>query len=507
MNTEAAKYEEHGMNHAEGSWPKNVNPNDPEETQRYRDKQMKDESYLQSLRTICEPMEHYILQNNTVNIYDDYYGGIEFQSLDKMATARKISVFRDCSRPERPINHISWAPEGSLMAVSHCNMSFGALLKNTDTTSYIWDVVNPDTPFRKMSSSRAVTCMEFNPKDPHTLMSGLATGEVGVWDIRDGAALTLHSTLLYSHRAPVALVQVIHSKTGNEFFSTSYDGQVLWWDMRTLSEPTEKLILDPEKGEQDISRASGASFLEYEPTIPTQFMVGTQMGEVIACNRKMKTPAEMIVAKYAAHKGPVVALHRNQALLKNFLTVGDWSAKIWVGECKTSSILWTKYHHVRLTGGYWSPTRFSVFFTTKGDGTLDVWDVLKSNSDPYLTVKVCDEALTCLRVHDEGLHVAVGNSLGTVNLIELSENLADAPKKERGILATMLERECHREKILDAKVREQKLKQKLKGREDESRMLVGAATTAAEEARVEKSEKKFFEIIDTVNIYLSHLSA
>ncbi|XP_046998524.1 dynein axonemal intermediate chain 2-like [Schistocerca americana] len=250
-----------------------------------------------------------------------------------------------------------------------------------------------------MSSSRAVTCMEFNPKDPHTLMSGLATGEVGVWDIRDGAALALHSTLLYSHRAPVALVQVIHSKTGNEFFSTSYDGQVMWWDMRTLSEPTEKLILDPEKGEQDISRASGASFLEYEPTIPTQFMVGTQMGEV------------------------------------------------------------------------------------------------------------CDEALTCLRVHDQGLHVAVGNSLGTVNLIELSENLADAPKKERGILATMLERECHREKILDAKVREQKLKQKLKGREDESRMLVGAAATAAEEARVEKSEKKFFEIIDTVNISLSHLSA
>lgn len=42
--------------------------------------------------------------------------------------------------------------------------------------------------------------------------------------------------------------------------------QVLWWDIRKLSEPTERLILDlSKKGNQD--EALGAVSLEFEPTI------------------------------------------------------------------------------------------------------------------------------------------------------------------------------------------------------------------------------------------------
>lgn len=38
-------------------------------------------------------------------------------------------------------------------------------------------------------------------------------------------------------------------------------------------------MLDPIKGqEQSLSRSFGAICLEYEPTIPTRFMVGTEMG-------------------------------------------------------------------------------------------------------------------------------------------------------------------------------------------------------------------------------------
>ena len=54
--------------------------------------------------------------------------------------------------------------------------------------------------------------------------------------------------------------------------------QVKWWDIRKFTEPTEVLILDPEKECSDIQNAHGVSCLEFEPTIPTKFMVGTDRG-------------------------------------------------------------------------------------------------------------------------------------------------------------------------------------------------------------------------------------
>jgi len=42
--------------------------------------------------------------------------------------------------------------------------------------------------------------------------------------------------------------------------------QVLWWDIRKLGEPTEKLVLDPTRKLQ-IDNALGGISLEYEPTM------------------------------------------------------------------------------------------------------------------------------------------------------------------------------------------------------------------------------------------------
>ena len=41
-----------------------------------------------------------------------------------------------------------------------------------------------------------------------------------------------------------------------------------------------------------------------------------------------------------------------------------------------------------LTDAAWSPTRPAVFFTSKMDGTLDVWDYLFKQKDPTLSVQV-----------------------------------------------------------------------------------------------------------------------
>ena len=72
---------------------------------------------------------------------------------------------------------------------------------------------------------------------------------------------------------------------------------------------------------------------------------------------------------------------------QNFLTVGDWCARIWSEDIKESAIMWTSSYTENLTDGCWSPTRPSVFFTARQDGVLDAWDILYQQSKPVLSFK------------------------------------------------------------------------------------------------------------------------
>lgn len=63
------------------------------------------------------------------------------------------------------------------------------------------------------------------------------------------------------------------------------------------------------------------------------------------------------VLQFEAHEGPVYSLQRNPGFLKNFLTVGDYTARVWSEDCRESSILWTPPQRRKLSAGCWSPTR------------------------------------------------------------------------------------------------------------------------------------------------------
>lgn len=99
------------------------------------------------------------------------------------------------------------------------------------------------------------------------------------------------------------------------------------------------------------------------------------------------------------HASPIYTLERNPSFSKNFITVGDWNARIWSEDCKESSIIWTKYCSVDLTDGCWSPTKCSLFYLSRVDGNLEAWDLLQQQSEPILTVKV----RVCVCYHSENI--------------------------------------------------------------------------------------------------------
>uniref|UniRef100_A0A3Q3XBQ1 Uncharacterized protein n=1 Tax=Mola mola TaxID=94237 RepID=A0A3Q3XBQ1_MOLML len=497
VNTVHFEWESRGINHVEGGWPKDINPTEVEQTIRFRKKVEKDECYVNSILHLGSVMEHCIRQNNAVDIYQEYFEDEEDVEEDQAPpSAKTINIFRDPNEVKRTVSGLSWHPDGSRkLAAAYSCLEFQKTTRDMSLDSYIWDIENPNRPEMTLKPASALVCLEYNPKDSHTLVGGCYNGQIAYWDTRRGSQWVEVSSAEQSHSDPVYKIIWLQSKTGTDAFSASTDGQVLWWDVRKLSEPTERLVLDLNK-EGNMDRALGGVSLEFESTMPTKFMVGTEQGVVMSCNRKAKTLAEKIVCTYDGHHGPVYALQRNPFFPKNFLTVGDWTARIWSEDIKESSIMWTRYQMSFLMDACWSPVRPSVFFTVKMDGMLDVWDVLFKQNDPTLSLKVCDEALYSLRVQDNGRLLACGSRQGGATLLEVCPELSTLQKNEKSLLAAMFERETKREKILEARQREIRLKER--SRSEQSREDDAGREDGEEgpDQLIARAERDFYSMVE-----------
>jgi len=477
VNTERSEFTVKGINHVEGGWPKDVNYAEPEQVARFRKKVEKEELYVQQVLSLGDKVESCIKQNNAIDIYEDYFDGMKHQlespptasaaaaptstTSSNQPSARTLNVLRDPSKHKRTANHLSWNADGCKLAVAYCSMDF----TNHDDKSYdsyVWDIDAPNKPTDTLRplNSPCVT-LEYNPKDQHIVLGGCLNGQVCFWDTRKGSKPVDTTPIDISHRDPANSVLWMQTKTGNDCFTASSDGQVFWWDVRKgLHEPVESLILDPTK-KLDISNALGATVLEYESTMPTKFMVGTEQGSIISCNRKAKTAADKIAALYHTHSGPIYALERNPFSPKVFLTAGDWTSRIWSEDIKESSIIATKYHDYYLADAAWSPHKPAVFYSARKDGYLDCWDLLFKQNTPTLSVSVFNEPLKSLRPNGAkpGL-VACGSQTGQTALISLSSHFCETTRVEKQQVGALFDRETKREKILEARQREMKLKER-----------------------------------------------
>ncbi|CAH0603561.1 unnamed protein product [Chrysodeixis includens] len=501
INTIRADYSNTGCNHAEGGWPKDVHIHDPESTQRYRRKLEKEDGYIRCVTHLSPGLEHYVLQNNAIDMYQTYY--TEMQPLPDIehCDCRTVNVFRDVAskrgQPKRSVSSISWQPEGGhKFAVTYVNVDF-----NRDSlcslNAYIWDVENATSPETTIVPPCPLLDLQYNPKDINILAGGLMNGQVGAWDKRSPRHPVTLCAPHVAHRDLVRNVLFINAKNGMEFFSAGTDGALKWWDLRHMGEPTEVLILDVIKSatdQQSMANANGVSVLEFEQTIPTRFMVGTENGLVITGNRKGKTPLEKLPSKYETHLGPVWALERNPGFLKNFLTVGDWTARIWSEECHESAIMWTAPKRDKVTDGIWSPTRTSLMMLTKWNGNLSVWDLLRRQHEPTIVMQVCEEPLVRVRAHEGGALLTCGSAYGNVYMLEMSRNLVETEKQDKTNLTAVLERESKRERILEARLREIRLKQR-QAEEGSPDASLAHEDLAAGDRDLQEASTEYFAII------------
>jgi dynein intermediate chain 2 len=107
----------------------------------------------------------------------------------------------------------------------------------------------------------------------------------------------------------------------------------------------------------------------------------------------------------------------------------------------------TRYHQAYLTDGCWSKTRCGLFFLTRIDGFLDVWDFYYRQNEVAYSQKISDSPLTSIEVNAD--MAAIGDAEGTVSVMKLCKPLYDKAPQEKEIMQSIFDREFRREKTLE----------------------------------------------------------
>lgn len=339
--------------------------------------------------------------------------------------------------------------------------------------SYIWDVNNSNKPFVELVPPSPLCCLRFNPKSTDTLVGGCYNGLITTFDLRKPNGQTgicnpvETSKVEKSHHDPVSDVFWVSSKTGHQCASVSTDGRMMWWDTRKLIDPLDCIVLDSNvKGSSSTGDTMilGGSSLEYNSEAgPMKYLIGTEQGTIVSVNlrnRKMNNGVSIFDDGAGKHHGPVYSIQRNPTHNKFFLSIGDWTAKIWAEDLKTP-IITTKYHDNYLTGGCWSPTRIGVFYTITMDGVLNAWDFYHRQDEVAYTYKIGNASLSSIDIQGNsqgggGKLVCVGDVNGAVSLLDVSDSLARPQQGEKAGINNIFERETRREKNLEVREREMK---------------------------------------------------
>ncbi|UYV68348.1 DNAI2 [Cordylochernes scorpioides] len=139
-------------------------------------------------------MEHYVKQNNVVDIYEQYFPseGEDGGQAEECPTAKTINLFsclrpvgvgRDLSRFPQPVTKVSWSTgeeANRFVAAAYCPQG-GDIPRDYTRDSYVWDVGNPSHPLHILKPPSALITLEYCPKDSSIILGGCYNGQIGTY--------------------------------------------------------------------------------------------------------------------------------------------------------------------------------------------------------------------------------------------------------------------------------------------------------------------------------------
>jgi dynein intermediate chain 2 len=456
VNTARVQTKTRPMRHTEGGWPKEIDAMEMQDTLKWRKRLEKDPTFTTAVRQLTKQTVMCLEQNVAIDLFEHYFHMEEPEHLPENLTMKTIALFKDPADEKRSVTKIGWHPEGPTKIVgSYSNLRFQRMTDEMPMASFVWDINERNVPLTELRTQSPLVCCQYNHKNSDLLVGGCYTGVLNFYDLRKGPTPAGKSVVEVSHYDPVYDVVWLQSKVGTECASVASDGRLLFWDVRKLDNFTDECVLTDGGPKEEAKTLGGVSLEWMQEAGPTKYLVGTEHGTILSCNKKPKKSVE-VGSWYGAenkggfgrHFGPVYACKRNPFHVKFFLSVGDWCAKMWMEELK-GPMMQTPFYPSFLSAASWSPTRPGVFFLCRHDGHLDTWDYFYRMNEVSLSQKVSDSALTSLSVQAGGSLAAVGDADGVITLLQLCDGLVQMGPNEKNIIGHMFERETKREKSLE----------------------------------------------------------
>eukprot|EP01065_Artemidia_motanka_P035523 TRINITY_DN43424_c0_g1_i1.p1 TRINITY_DN43424_c0_g1~~TRINITY_DN43424_c0_g1_i1.p1 ORF type:complete len:670 (+),score=180.32 TRINITY_DN43424_c0_g1_i1:113-2122(+) len=456
-NTDRTRVDTKGMMHTEGGWPQGVEPTENVSKWKFVKRLERQENYASAISALTEPIGSAVRQNNAVDLYERYFTESCTNPVADPAALDVVEVLRCPPQTGGRVLQVSWSPSGGKMAAAHC-----CAAGKQSLPSMLWDVMYPEVPEAELHPHGAeLACVSYGPKDPHFIAGGVRDGTLQWWDTRSGAKPVAMSNPLESHTDTVTGLSWLTAKTC-EVITVSLDGRALWWDLRQHSRPVdeEELLLRDPHAPADAPLLGGVS-VHHDPLAggPSRFLVGSDAGAVLCCIRRGRA-ADRVESCTYAHHGPVYSVARcpghaggtrQHALKGFFLSVGDWTARLWVeqrGRRRSVPIWQTPFRDAQLLAGCWVGDHSAgAFLCARVDGKVEAWDVMQSQKEPVCTTQVSHAAVLCLEMQQQlpdaaaPQLVGTGDAAGHVRLCRVRGSIAACSGQEQREWAELLDRE------------------------------------------------------------------
>jgi WD40 repeat protein len=196
---------------------------------------------------------------------------------------------------------------------------------------------------------------------------------------------------------------------------------------------------------------------EYDTSsLSSNIFVGTERGAILYLDWQPpesdsgKLGVQKVKTAIAAHHGPVNTLKRSPFIPELLLSVGGSSFAIWKEDLLEKPIVEWLMAGSGMTDGEWSPQRPGVFFISKADGSVDIWDLCDTSYTPTVTAQVCSPSpITSLRISPlmsaaGQCFMAASDDNAVLHVLEIPVALRQAGKNELQQMEHLIENEIIR---------------------------------------------------------------
>ncbi|CAF0793564.1 unnamed protein product [Rotaria sordida] len=188
--------------------------------------------------------------------------------------------------------------------------------------------------------------------------------------------------------------------------------------------------------------------------VDTFFYIGTEDGQLVYQDwmpQKDQDSTKFFTPKAAwstiVVDGPVVALKRSPFFKDVILVAGGWMFQIWREKIHSGSLLHAAPLKEKITDVEWSPTRPGVFYISKQNGSIDIWDIIDRTHDASISQSISSSSVTFLSIKvisSKQQLLAAGDSNGTLHILEVPWALRQPVNQELNLVTNYLERETER---------------------------------------------------------------